>query len=101
MKIALVFLFAILLDHFWGEPKRLHPLVGFGNLASLLEKKLNTQEEGAQAPIISRIYGMFAVIVLIAPFVAITAVVEKTAIISFIIDVFVLYLALAAKSLSA
>lgn len=32
---------ALVLDHILGEPKRLHPLVGFGNVASLLERKLN------------------------------------------------------------
>jgi adenosylcobinamide-phosphate synthase len=33
--------FALLLDRFWGEPARWHPLVGFGRLAERVEKRLN------------------------------------------------------------
>ncbi|MFK5986659.1 MAG: adenosylcobinamide-phosphate synthase CbiB [Pseudomonadota bacterium] len=33
---------ALLVDHFLGEPKQFHPLVGFGNYANKLEKYLNS-----------------------------------------------------------
>jgi adenosylcobinamide-phosphate synthase len=39
--ILLSVLVGVLLDIIWGEPKRYHPLVGFGNLANGLEKRLN------------------------------------------------------------
>lgn len=32
---------ALLLDHLLGEPRRWHPIVGFGNLAAALERRLN------------------------------------------------------------
>ena len=32
---------ALLVDVFVGEPKRFHPLIGFGNLANWIEKKMN------------------------------------------------------------
>lgn len=32
---------ALLLDRWWGEPARFHPLVGFGKLAGWLETRLN------------------------------------------------------------
>lgn len=38
---ALIVGFALLLDFSLGEPKRWHPLIGFGNLTQLLERKLN------------------------------------------------------------
>ena len=41
MSIALSLLLALLLDYFLKEPKYFHPLVGFGNLAIAIEKKLN------------------------------------------------------------
>jgi adenosylcobinamide-phosphate synthase len=31
----------VLLDLWWGEVRRWHPLVGFGNLAMALERRLN------------------------------------------------------------
>lgn len=34
-------LLALLLDQLFGEPRRLHPLIGFGHWASLLERWLN------------------------------------------------------------
>ncbi|NTS76337.1 cobalamin biosynthesis protein CobD [Catenovulum sp. SM1970] len=37
----LVVVLALLLDKIFAEPKRFHPLVGFGNLAIYIEKRLN------------------------------------------------------------
>jgi adenosylcobinamide-phosphate synthase len=39
--IALLMVAAVLLDLWWGEVRRWHPLVGFGNLAMALERHLN------------------------------------------------------------
>tara|TARA_B110000196_G_scaffold141540_1_gene122542 strand:+ start:95 stop:1018 length:924 start_codon:yes stop_codon:yes gene_type:complete len=38
---AIALLLGLLIDHFVGETKRWHPLVGFGNIASKLEKAAN------------------------------------------------------------
>jgi adenosylcobinamide-phosphate synthase len=38
---AIALLLGLLIDHFVGETKRWHPLVGFGNVASKLEKVAN------------------------------------------------------------
>jgi len=38
---AVALLLGLLIDHFVGEAKRWHPLVGFGNAASTLEKAVN------------------------------------------------------------
>ncbi|WP_067861690.1 adenosylcobinamide-phosphate synthase CbiB [Neptuniibacter marinus] len=45
MSIALSLLAALLLDYWFKEPKRFHPLVGFGNMASLLEKRFNLNDK--------------------------------------------------------
>jgi len=45
MSIALSLLVALLLDYWFKEPKRFHPLVGFGNMASLLEKRFNLNDK--------------------------------------------------------
>ncbi len=41
MGVLMAIVFALGLDYWLGEPKRLHPLVGFGALAESLEKWLN------------------------------------------------------------
>ena len=41
MNILLCVLLAFFLDFILGEPKRFHPLIGFGNLALAIEKRLN------------------------------------------------------------
>jgi len=40
-KLTLILVLALLLDHILGEPKKYHPLVGFGNLATTIEQWLN------------------------------------------------------------
>lgn len=41
MSLALSLILALLLDYLLAEPKRFHPLVGFGNLANRLERQFN------------------------------------------------------------
>ncbi|WP_343733338.1 adenosylcobinamide-phosphate synthase CbiB [Duganella sp.] len=41
--VALLMVVAVLLDLWWGEVRRWHPLVGFGNLAIGLERRLNQE----------------------------------------------------------
>lgn len=43
--LTLALPFALVIDAWWGEPRRWHPLIGFGVLANSLEKNLNS---GAQ-----------------------------------------------------
>ena len=57
---------AIALDWLLGEPRRFHPLVGFGNLANRLEAKLNFLSR--RNNIAHRITGVLAVVLLLVPF---------------------------------
>jgi len=41
----IVCVFALALDNLIGEPRRLHPVVGFGRLVTALEKKLNSSPD--------------------------------------------------------
>nr|MCS5557843.1 cobalamin biosynthesis protein [Oceanospirillaceae bacterium] len=43
MSILIAVVIALGLDYWLGEPKRLHPLVGFGGLADGLERWLNNE----------------------------------------------------------
>jgi adenosylcobinamide-phosphate synthase len=58
---------AVLLDFMIGEPRRFHPLVGFGWLASKLEASLNIANKKNNAN--QRWVGTFALALLLAPFI--------------------------------
>ncbi|KAA3651384.1 MAG: cobalamin biosynthesis protein [Proteobacteria bacterium] len=45
-QLALALAAGVLLDRLLGEPRRFHPLVGFGALASRLERRLNRPRHG-------------------------------------------------------
>lgn len=63
MQVIFIILIAVLLDWLLGEPRRLHPLVGFGYLVKYVEIRL-------YAP--SRIVGVFALLLLLFPVVALS-----------------------------
>jgi len=46
VSIALAMLVALLLDRFLGEPRRAHPLVAFGRMASWIEQRLHADHRG-------------------------------------------------------
>ena len=66
---ALVIGLAALLDRLLGEPRRWHPLVGFGRLANRLEARCNANVSG-------RLAGVMALSFAVAPFVLIAFAIE-------------------------
>jgi adenosylcobinamide-phosphate synthase len=89
MSITLAILIALLLDAWLGEPRRLHPLVGFGKLANFTEQQFYAD---------SRLHGLLAVLLLVAPFVLLIAFFTHTPW-YFAVDVLTLYLAIGWNSL--
>ncbi len=83
---------ALLLDRVLGEPRRWHPLVGFGRYAAWLERGLN-------AGCGSRVRGILAWCLALAPFLLITALLWRREALRPLVDVAVLYLALGLQSL--
>ncbi|WP_239985601.1 adenosylcobinamide-phosphate synthase CbiB [Marinobacter salexigens] len=65
----IVCVFALALDCLIGEPRRWHPVVGFGNLATAVEKKLNMAPDN---PTRSLLAGLFSVCLLVAPILGVT-----------------------------
>lgn len=61
----IVFVLALVLDHLFGEPRRLHPVVGFGHLANAVEKRFNTASNQSRRSLLA---GLFSVFLLTAPF---------------------------------
>jgi len=63
MTLIIIVSLALLLDKILAEPRRFHPLVGFGGLADRLEKKLNKNQH-------KRFRGLLALILAIVPLTA-------------------------------
>jgi len=94
---ALMVLIAVFLDYLLGEPKRWHPLAGFGRLAVLAEGVLY----GARQPPAVWLYlaGMIAWSVLVVPFVLLVWWLAGFSWLQYVLEVVLLYLALGAQSL--
>ena len=87
----------VLLDMRLGEPTRWHPLVGFGNLAIRMEKKLNAGERRF-------LRGAFAWVLLVLPLVVLTWVLtamlaQFDMLIAFAVHALLLYFCLGLRSL--
>jgi adenosylcobinamide-phosphate synthase len=88
VAMPLAALAAVVLDTLLGEPSRLHPLVGFGRLASAIERYLNRKSVAT---------GCVGWALAVLPWVAAAALVRPLA--PFAVDVALLYFALGARSL--
>jgi adenosylcobinamide-phosphate synthase len=97
LEVPLMILAAVLLDRLLGEPRRFHPLVGFGNLARRAEKLLYGAADAAPATHCLR--GIAAVCVLLIPFMALAALLQQTAIFGTLFSIALLYFAIAPRSL--
>lgn len=97
LTLPLIACLAVALDCIFGEPKRYHPLVGFGILANKVERLLNPKQ--SQALSIQRIAGLLGLLLLITPFILLAFAVSLIPSIGFISDALLLYFALGHKSL--
>ena len=87
---------ALLLDRVLGEPRRFHPLAGFGRVASLIEAKLRNV---ATTPWRQRLSGVGAVMLLLSPFVLLSWFVVQVPTVGIVAKVLLLYLTLGGQSL--
>ena len=82
-----------MLDTLLGDPRRFHPLAGFGRLATWLEAGLNPDGRG------QRWQGVAAMVLLVAPGVALVGWLQQQAAVGAVFSVVVLYAAIGLKSL--
>lgn len=64
MSLVLTMSLAVVVDGLLGEPRRWHPLVGFGRVASALERRLARPQAGAPQQVLR---GTLAAVLAIAP----------------------------------
>lgn len=89
MMITLTVFSALLLDACLGEPRRFHPLIGFGNLAKYIEQHLYADSRGQ---------GLIALLLVTVPFILFAACMSFLSW-HFILDALLLYLAIGWNSL--
>ena len=96
-EMCLMLIAGLLLDRIFGEPRRWHPLVGFGRVAVWIEGSLNRQP----AKPASRLTGLIALVIAVAPFVALTVWLASLHVwLGWCVQALALYAALGAKSLT-
>jgi adenosylcobinamide-phosphate synthase len=96
MTTVLAMLLAVCLDHWLGEPRKRHPLVGFGRLACLVESRMHDQR---------RVAGVIAWMLAVLPLVMaswwlLALSQHASSWLAFVFDVIVLYLAIGLRSLA-
>ncbi len=89
MAVFLAVIAALVLDSWLGEPRRFHPLVGFGRLARVLEQRLYRN---------SRFSGAAVLLILLLPFTLISLLLSRVPG-GAVVEVLLLYLAIGRNSL--
>lgn len=97
LSIPLMVLAAVALDRLLGEPRRFHPLAGFGWLARRVENMCYGVADAA--PAMRYLRGALSVCVLLVPLAACAAWLEQSAIFGVPFSILVLYFAIAPRSL--
>ncbi|WP_043311737.1 adenosylcobinamide-phosphate synthase CbiB [Pseudomonas sp. ML96] len=92
MSIALTALAGVGLDAWLGEPRRWHPLVGFGNLAARIEQRLNAGGRGWRS------HGVTGWCLAVLPPVALVWLLSLSSL-GWLVDILALYFAIGLKSL--
>lgn len=103
--VVIKILIALGLDQLLGEPKRLHPLVGFGRLAGGLETRLNAAANGSTphtSPQQQKRLGATAWLIAVVPMPLLVWLVSQSlegSIAAWVLDIAVLYLCVGRRSL--
>jgi len=97
VEMPLMMLAAVLLDRLLGEPRRFHPLVGFGRLARYVEKTFYGRADAP--PAARRLRGVTAVAVLLAPLTLLAAWLQQSVFFGALFSIVLLYFAIAPRSL--
>lgn len=92
---SVILIFALCLDSLLGEPRKFHPLIGFGNLASCFEKRFNRAPSSKKSILV----GAIGLIALTAPFVLISVIVTHYFSAYKVIEIIILYWAIGHQSL--
>ena len=87
---------AVLLDKIFGDPRRFHPLAGFGQIAAWLEARMNQSPDKSS----QRFVGTIALLLLLVPFGAASFFISHIPLWGWFAQVLLLYFALGMNSLA-
>jgi adenosylcobinamide-phosphate synthase len=100
LKSVLAILFAFLLDVIFAEPKRWHPLVGFGFLANVIEKQLNQPRFSTiSQQLLGVISGLLLILLPTIVLILLAAMMKAHLSVTWLVDGVLLYLCLGYTSL--
>ena len=94
---ALLTLAAVLLDWSLGEPRRFHPLVGFGWLTGQVERKIYGSSDDTSS--MKRMRGVIALAILILPLTVIAIILSSLPYVGIFFSLLILYFCIGHKSL--
>lgn len=97
LEVALLVLAAVLLDWCLGEPRRFHPLVGFGWLVGYVERKIYGNSDDVS--LIKKTRGVIALALLILPLMTIAMILSSLSYVGVIFSLLMLYFCIGHKSL--
>jgi adenosylcobinamide-phosphate synthase len=92
----IIMLSALIIDWFVGEPKRLHPLVGFGTLVNKIEARLNHSHHHRFVQFFA---GMLALVICVVPITVVTYLLSQIPLWGSLFSVVLLTLCLGHRSL--
>ena len=95
MLVSLIIIAAVFFDYLFGEVRKFHPLVGFGNIASAIEKQLNRNGYPRKT------LGILSWIILVLPIPIVLWSIQLSVNLSILVDILILYFALGLNSLKA
>ena len=93
MSVALLTVAGVALDALLGEPRKYHPLVGFGRLANRIEQRLNVAGRAWRS------HGVTAWVLAVVPLTLLATVLSWLPAIGWLVDILALYCALGLRSL--
>lgn len=96
MNLTFTIILAVLLDQWLGEPKKYHPLVFFGKLASNIETKFLKKSDSACK---QKMSGIIALLLMIVPFTVFIYLLDQWNFLNSIFSAVILYFCIAGKSL--
>ena len=99
MFVSTGIILAIVIDQWLGEPKRGHPLVGFGRYALWLERRLLDGGKCSGSQKLQKPAGILALALAVGPISLLTYLIEQLPYLSTLVGPMILYLCLGANSL--